>query len=260
VEVLFKARGIEQEIQACFFRAPIPNYDRRALREAFINALVHRDYSRLGAVHVCLDNDGLSISSPRGFVEGIALKHLLVAAPRSRNPLLADIVKLVGPAERTGRGIDRFYEGMLRYGRPMPDYEMPDNTSVVRMLHESDADTSFLEMILGHEERADSSMPIDSLIILSRLKHERRLATKDLTPDTQKSEQAIRTALEKLVEAGLVEAHGTGRGRTYMLNAKAYRKIGQKADYIRQAGFEPIQQEQMVPSYIEKHGEIKGGG
>ncbi len=79
----------------------------------------------------------------------------------------------------------------------------------------------------------------------------------DLTPDTQKSEQATRTALEKLVEAGLVEAHGTGRGRTYTLSAKVYRKIGQKADYIRQAGFEPIQQEQMVLSYIEKHGEIK---
>ncbi|WP_157468380.1 DNA glycosylase AlkZ-like family protein [Desulfatibacillum aliphaticivorans] len=90
-----------------------------------------------------------------------------------------------------------------------------------------------------------------------RLRHERRLATMDLTPDTQKSEQATRTALEKLVEAGLVEAHGTGRGRTYTLSAKVYRKIGQKADYIRQAGFEPIQQEQMVLSYIEKHGEIK---
>ena len=32
---------------------------------------------------------------------------------------------------------------------------------------------------------------------------------------------------------------------------------GQKADYIRQAGFAPIQQEQMVLSYIEKHGSIK---
>jgi len=71
VEVLFKAHVKEQEIQVGLFRVPIPNYDRRAFREAFINALVHRDYSRLGAVHVRLDEDGLTLSSPGGFVEGI---------------------------------------------------------------------------------------------------------------------------------------------------------------------------------------------
>jgi len=190
-------------------------------------------------------------------VEGITLHNLLVAAPRSRNPLLADIVKRIGLAERTGRGIDRIYEGMLRYGRPAPDYEMSNATSVVLTLTRSDADTGFLEMILRHKEQTGTAMPIDSLIILSRLRHERRLTTADLTADTQKSEQATRTALEKLVEAGLVEAHGTGRGRTYTLSAKVYRHAGRKSAYVRQAGFDPIQQEQMVLAYIDKHGSIK---
>jgi ATP-dependent DNA helicase RecG len=95
------------------------------------------------------------------------------------------------------------------------------------------------------------------LIILSRLRQERRLTTADLVQSTQKSEPATRAALEKLVEAGLVEAQGVGRGRTYILSAKLYKKSGQKAAYIRQAGFEPIQQEQMVLSFIDKHGSIK---
>ncbi len=257
IELLFKVRVDEREIQVGLFRVPIPNYDRRAFREAFINALVHRDYARLGAVHVRLDDDGLTLSSPGGFVEGITLHNLLVAAPRSRNPLLADIVKRIGLAERTGRGIDRIYEGMLRYGRPVPDYGMSDAASVVLVLPKSDADTGFLEMILDHEGKTGTAMPIDSLIILSRLRYERRLTTSDLTTDTQKSEQATRMALEKLVEAGLVEAHGTGRGRTYTLSAKVYQHSGQKAAYVRQAGFDPIQQEQMVLAYIDKHGAIK---
>lgn len=190
-------------------------------------------------------------------MEGITLHNLLVTAPRSRNPLLADIVKRIGLAERTGRGIDRIYEGMLRYGRPAPDYAMSDAASVVLVLPKSDADFAFLEMILRHEERTGTAMPIDSLIILSRLRYERRLTTVDLTVNTQKSEQATRTALENLVEAGLVEAHGTGRGRTYTLSAKVYRYSGRKAAYIRQAGFDPIQQEQMVLKFIETHGTIK---
>jgi len=257
VELLFKARIDEKEIQVGLFRVPIPTYDRRAFREAFINALVHRDYSRLGAVHVRLDDDGLTLSGPGGFVEGITLQNLLVAAPRSRNPLLADIMKRIGLAERTGRGIDRIYEGMLRYGRPSPDYTMSDAFSVTVFLSKSDADTEFLEMILHHEEQTGTTMPIDSLIILSHLRQERRLTTANISADTQKSEQATRTALEKLAEAGLVEAHGTGRGRTYTLSATMYRGVGQKAAYIRQAGFQPIQQEHMVLTYIDKHGSIK---
>lgn len=257
IELLFKPHVIEQEIQVGLFRVPIPNYDRRAFREGFINALVHRDYSRLGAVHVRLDDDGLTLSSPGGFVEGITVQNLLVAPPRSRNPVLADIVKRIGLAERTGRGIDRIYEGMLRYGRPAPDYAMSDASSVVLALPKSDADTAFLEMILTHEERTGTAMPIDSLIILSRLRQERRLTTSDLAADTQKSEQTTRTTLEKLVEADLVEAHGTGRGRSYTLGAKVYKRAGQKAAYVRQAGFDPIQQEQMILAYIDKHGLIK---
>ena len=110
---------------------------------------------------------------------------------------------------------------------------------------------------MRQEERTGSAMPIDSLIILSRLRYERRLTTLDLTANTQKPEQATRTALEKLVEAGLVEAHGAGRGRTYTLSAKVYQHSGREAAYIRQAGFDPIQQEQMVLAYIDKHGSVK---
>lgn len=257
VEQLFRARVNEKEIQVGLFRVPVPNFDRRAFREAFVNALVHRDYSRLGAVHVRLDGDGLSISNPGGFVEGVTLRNLLVVAPRSRNPLLADIVKRIGLAERTGRGIDRIYEGMLRYGRPAPDYGMSDDYTVTVQMSSTEADFKFLEMILSHEDRTGRAMPIDSLIILSRLRYERRLSTADLSPATQKSEQETRAVLEKLAEAGLIEPHGSGRGRTYMLSAKVYRTTGQKAAYIRQAGFDPIQQEQMVLRYIDQYGSIK---
>jgi ATP-dependent DNA helicase RecG len=235
----------------------VPNFDKRAFREAFVNALVHRDYARLGAIHVQIDDNGLSISSPGGFVEGVTLDNLLVVKPHPRNPLLADMSKRLGLSERTGRGIDRIYEGLLRYGRPAPDYSHSNSTSVTVQMSNAESDMAFLEMILNEEKRTGSPLPLDSLIILSRLRQEKRLTTADLTHSTQKSEQATRVILEKLVESGLIEAHGVGKGRTYTLSVRLYQKAGQKAGYVRQAGFDPYQQEQMIMSYIKEHKTIK---
>ena len=257
IERLFVARIEEKEFQFGLYRVPVPNFDRRAFREAFVNALVHRDYARLGAIHVRLDEDGLSISSPGGFVDGITLDNFLVKEPRPRNPLLADMSKRVGISERTGRGIDRIFEGLLRYGRLAPDYHHSDIYSVVVRMSNAEGDMTFLEHILSEERRTGSPLSLDSLIVLSRLLHERRLTTTDLAHSTQKTEQATRIVLEKLVESGLIEALGVGRGRTYMLSAKLYKKSGQKADYIRQSGFDLIQQEQMILSYIKEHQTIK---
>ncbi len=256
VELQFKPWVVEDELEVGLFRVPIPNYDRRAFREGFVNALVHRDFSRLGAVYVKLDSSGLNISSPGGFVEGVNLGNLLVAPPHSRNPLLADIIKRIGLAERTGRGIDRIYEGMLRYGRPEPDYGLSTPYLVHLFMANVAADREFLRMVVEQHERLGEPL-VEPLIVLARLKDERRLTTGDIAPAVQKSEPQTRIIIEKLLETGLIEAHGSGRGRSYTLSAEVYRRRGQKAAYVRQAGFDALQQEQMVVKFIQAHGYIK---
>jgi ATP-dependent DNA helicase RecG len=207
VELQFKPWVVEDELEVGLFRVPIPNYDRRAFREGFVNALVHRDFSRLGAVHVKIDNSGLNISSPGGFVEGVNLNNLLVAAPHSRNPLLADIIKRIGLAERTGRGIDRIYEGMLRYGRPEPDYGLSNPYLVNLFMANVAADREFLRMVVEQHDKLGEPL-VEPLIVLTRLRDERRLTTIDLAPSLQKSESQTRIIIEKLLETGLIEAHG----------------------------------------------------
>ena len=256
VELLFRARVTEEEIQIGLFRTPIPNYDRQAFREAFVNALVHRDYHRLGMVQVKLDDTGLTISSAGGFVEGVNLNNLLVVAPRSRNPLLADVMKRIGLAERTGRGIDRIYEGMLRYGRPAPDYSMSDTSAVSLYMANAGADVEFVRMIVEQEERT-GNMPIDSLIILSRLRDDRRLTTAELIPSLQKPDTQVRSVLGRLTETGLIEAHGQGRGRSYTLSSRVYKELGEQIKYVRQTGADAIQQEQMIISFVRLNGSIR---
>jgi ATP-dependent DNA helicase RecG len=256
VDQQFGARLIEKELQAGLFRVPVPNYDPRAFREAFVNALVHRDYTRLGAVHVRWEAEAIVISNPGGFVEGVTLENLLVVEPRPRNTLLADAIKRIGLAERTGRGIDLIYQGLLRYGRPAPDYRRSDSKSVVVILPGGEANVGMLQTIIEEEERLKHPLPVDSLIALSLLRQERRVDTARLAHCIQKDEPTARQVIERLVEAGLVEAHGVKKGRTYTLSPKVYQRMGQSADYVRQAGFDAIQQEQMVLQYVQSHGRI----
>ena len=252
----FEVRVEEDEVQIGLFRVPIPNYDRRAFREAFVNAFIHRDYTRLGAVHVRWEDYGIVISNPGGFVEGVTLDNLLVVEPRPRNPFLADAIKRIGLAERTGRGVDLIYQGLLRYGRPAPDYRRSDAYSVVVRLPGGEADLPLLLVVIEEENRRQSQLPVESLIALGQLRQERRLDTNTLAQAIQRDEASARSVLERLVEAGLVEAHGVKKGRTYTLSPQVYRELGQSADYVRQAGFNPIQQEQMVLSYVKTHGKI----
>lgn len=256
---LFTARVEEQEIQVGMFRVPVPNYDARAFREAFVNALTHRDYALLGAVHVRWDDEAIAISNPGGFVDGVTLDNILVTEPRPRNPALADAIKRIGLAERTGRGVDLIYQGLLRYGRTPPDYSRTSRQTVVVTLSGGAADTGLLRLVVEEENRRQSPLPVDSLIALSLLWRERRIDTPTLAHAIQRDEAAARTTLERLVEAGLVEAHGIKKGRTYTLSPTVYRDIGQPAAYVRQAGFDSIQQEQMVLRYVHEHGEISRG-
>lgn len=256
IEEQFHVRMTEQEIEVDLFRVGVPNYDRRAFREALVNALTHRDYTRLGAVHVQWTEDAITISNPGGFVEGVRLDNLLTVAPRPRNPLLADAFKRIGLAERTGRGIDLIYQGLLRYGRTAPSYAQSTAESVVVVLSGGDADLDFLRTVLAEEKRLGRPLSVDALIALALLRQLRRLDTVRLAKEIQRDEDAARRVLATLVEAGLVQAHGATRGRTYTLSAQLYKGLGDTAGYVRQAGFEPIQQEQMVLQYAAKNGRI----
>lgn len=231
--------------------------DSRAFREALANAVTHRDYSKRGAIHIRLETDALVISNPGSLVEGGTLDNLLTTEPRPRNPSLADALKRIGLVERTGRGVDLIYRGMLRYGRSQPDYSRTDTHSVVLRMSMADADISFLGLVLAEENRRSKSLPLYSLIALSMFREEKRLTSEQLAKGIQQDKKRATHTLEELLQAGLVQPHGTGRGRTYTLSPKVYQAIGKELEYTRQAGFEKLQQEQLVLNLAKQRGRVR---
>lgn len=251
----FRTRHREEELMVGLLRVGVPDYSAAAFREGIANALIHRDYSRLGAVHVRWHSDRIEIANPGGFPEGVSLGNLLVTQPRPRNPLLADAFKRAGVVERTARGIDTIYFEQLRNGRPAPIYALSNEAGVVLQLPGGKANLAFARIVV-EEGQADRPLGLDDLLLLNQLWLERRLATTEAAALIQKPEAEARARLLKLVETGLAESRGERSGRTWLLSAATYRRLGEKAAYVRQRGFEPFQQEQMVLQFVEKHGRI----
>ncbi len=256
VDLLFQSRIVEQELQIGMFRVPIPNYEKDAFREGFVNALVHRDYFRMGAVQVQLQRASLSISSPGGFPEGISPDNILTAAPTPRNVLLAEAAKRIGLAERTGRGIDKIYTVMLRSGHAIPDYSSSGNTAVVLRLNSAELDENYIKMIISEEERLQKTIPVDALIVLSVLKTERRATIKLLSTKIQRPISDTRSVVEWLIELGMVEGFGNSSARRYMLSSKVYSITNNKAGYTRQRGWDTMQERELILTHLNKYSKI----
>lgn len=255
VEARFAARNEEQEVTLGLFRIPVPDYSPVGFREAFNNALLHRDYTRLDAVYVQWQYDHLLITSPGGFPEGITIDNILVHEPKPRNPRLAEAFTRVGLIEQTGRGVDKIYMGQLRYGRPGPDYTRSDSSGVRVVLRGGPPSLQFAAFVY-EQDKQGTPLTLDELMVLNALFFERRIDSDQAGKLIQKGPTEGRSILERLHERGLIDAKGEKKGRIYHLSASLYRRFGDLQGYVRSHGFEPIQQEQMILQFIDAHGKI----
>ena len=245
-EMYLKAWNPERETEYGLFRIPIPEFDWAAFREGLVNAFCHRDYTMIGEVRVLIDDEGLIISNPGGFIDGVNLKNLLTVEPHGRNPALADAMKRIGLAEKTGRGIDRIYEGSIIFGRPWPDYSESTSRAVKLFIQRSKADLPFAKLVADEQNRQGKPLSIYTLMILSLLKNERRCNIDRMIEITNLSENKVRSAVENMIEMGLVEASGNGKNRSYILGKKIYREINESIQYVRQTDIDSIRYPELV--------------
>ena len=245
-ETYVDAWNPEREIEYGLFRTAIPEFDKAAFSEGLINAFCHRDYTMLGTVRVLIDDEGMTISSPGGFIDGVSVDNLLTVEPHGKNPALADALKRIGLAEKTGRGIDRIYEGSIIYGRPWPDFSETTSTNVKLFIQRAKADNRFTKLIADEQNRLGKPLSIYSLMILSLLKNERRMDLARVVSMTHLSESKIRSSIENLIEDGLIEGSGNGKSRTYTLSGRVYKESNQSIQYVRQTGIEKVAYPEMI--------------
>lgn len=253
-----RARSTEEEVDAGLVRIALPSLPEVVVREVVANALVHRDWTRLGAIQVQLTEDALEIASPGGLPIGVRVDNIL-REQNARSPRLAEAFKRVGLVERTGRGVNRMFSTLLRIGREQPDYGLTTDESVRAVIPVAGADRALARYIIERETRLQRPTPLSQLLVLHALRHGGRQRTRDLALVLQQTDAQARAVLADLVVDGQVEARGDGPGRTHHLSAAVYRVLDPPAAHTRVRGFDRLQQEQMVLGYVNAQGRITRG-
>ncbi len=115
------------------YRREIPEYPLPAVREAITNAVLHRDYGRLGEkVRILMFDDRLEVWSPGGLAGPVTLETLEVRR-YSRNPRLAQAMYELRLVEEMGTGIRRIRRALAELGSPPPTF-LADDVSFTAVL------------------------------------------------------------------------------------------------------------------------------
>ena len=91
-------------------RTDHPDYPPYALREALLNAIVHRDYDYSGSTLINIYDDRIEFVSLGGLVKGLTIQDVMSGISQSRNPVLANVFYRLELIESYGTGIRRIIE------------------------------------------------------------------------------------------------------------------------------------------------------
>lgn len=111
------------------------------IREAVVNALIHRDYDIAGQkCQLVVNADTITIKSPGGPIAPITLEQMrsFTAPMKSRNPMLHYVFARMGLAEEQGFGLTSLKQHAEKLGLPLPSYAM-EGDSLVLTIYRSKA-------------------------------------------------------------------------------------------------------------------------
>jgi len=234
------SRNETQHFQEGLFVTDIPTFSEPSVREAVLNAVTHRDYRLPGSVIVRQFPRRLEVTSPGGFPEGVSVDNILSAhVPRNRR--IAEAFQRCGLVERSGQGVNRIFEESIKQAKLPPDFLGTDPHQVFLTLKGEVQDPHFIRLFekIGQEELR--LFATEDFLIL------------DLVRREQPIPESLRNRLPGLVDRGVVERIGKGRGVRYFLSRRYYAMAGRDGVYTRKRGLDRAQNRQLLLEHIRGH-------
>ena len=214
---LVNLRNDKQHYEDGPFVLEVKTFQERAVREAILNAVTHRNYQLGSNVFVRQFPDRLEVDSPGGFVPEINPENILFRqSPRNRR--LAEVFARCGLVERAGQGVDLMYQLAIRDSKRTPDYSRSDEYTVSVVLAGQVLNRAFVRFILKCRYEDLESLSTEQWLALEAFSRERELNC------------CSAESLDRLRELGLIERVSGGR---YILPRLYYEFLGRVSVYER---------------------------
>lgn len=236
---LINLRNNKQHYQDGLFVFDINTFNERAVREALLNAVCHRNYQLCSSIFVKQYQNRLIISSPGGFPHGITTENILdKQSPRNRR--IAELLAKCGLVERSGQGMNLIYETCVKEAKALPDFTGTDENEVCITLHGIVLNEKLLRLINKVNSETLNHFSTQDFLALSLLAQNEEL------PST------FRSSIESLLEVGLIEHNNQGQ---YMLARKYYTASGRAGAYTRRQGLERETNKALLLKHIKLQNE-----
>jgi len=198
-----------------FKRVDIPEYPYEAIREAIINAIAHRDYTRRGSpIMVSIFDDRVEVRNPGGLLPGLNIKKL-EGNHATRNETICNIFHETMDMERFGTGIGKMKKLMKEHGLSHPKFDEEGDFFVVKFYGPGD---KILDLVpsIPEERQTDlkklglNERQIEALRLMVNEKI--TMEINDYCKQFSVNEKTTRRDLKKLIGIGFVEKIGATKG------------------------------------------------
>lgn len=191
-----------------------------ALREAFINALVHADYSLSGNIIIEIDTEKFMFSNPGTLLVSI-YQYYSGGISECRNPALQQMFMLIGRAEKAGSGVDKIMSGWQEshWRRPYLEIEnQPDRIKLTLPMFSIIPEAVLNELSTVFDDV--SHLTADELTALSFCQIEGSISNQRLQYVLNMHSTDITNLLKKLCSENYLESDNNGRWTIYKIKQK----------------------------------------
>lgn len=192
-----------------FQRVDARDFPPFSIREALLNAIIHRDYYFSGSILVSLYDNRLEITSLGGLLKGMTLEDLYKGVSNTRNKNLANVFYRLDYVESFGTGIIKILESYRNFNMD-PIFEFSDNTFKTILYN-----TNYVETIKSREISIIGQSQEE--IIIDYLKKYNFITRQDIEKILNLSKTRSYELIERMINKGLIASVGNNKSTKYML-------------------------------------------
>ncbi|MGC9070504.1 MAG: ATP-binding protein [Elusimicrobiales bacterium] len=186
-------------------------YPPKAVREALVNAICHRDYRLTSKVQIRIFDDRIEFWNPGRLPEGWTVEKLKQKhESRPFNPLIAKAFFWIKYIEEVGTGTNKIIEWCKEWGLPEPDFEFT-GTSMVVTLRKSKLTEEYLSSL---------NLTDQELTIIKHIISNKKITSGEVQKMFNVTRDTSNRYLNRLIDLGLLERRGKGRFIYYILKIK----------------------------------------